>query len=497
MSADSHASPAAPAAADPSVAPAASSTDSSVRDYALLRWLTACTFIVILNETIVVNALPRLMVELDITARTAQWLTSAFMLTMAVVIPATGWFLQRVTTRQALASAMTAFLLGTLICAIAPGFTVLLIGRIIQAAGTAVMVPLLMTTVMTIVREEDRGRIMGNVTLAISVAPALGPAVSGLVLEVASWRWMFGVVLPIAGVITAVSLRRMISVGTPVAGTIDLLSVALSVLGFGPLVYGLSQLGAPGQSAAIPVASVVVGLLGVAGFIWRQKALERSADAVPLLDLRTVLIRTYALGLSLMTVSFMAMLGAMILLPLYLQETRGLSELKTGLLVMPGGLIMGLLGPQVGKVYDRVGARVLIVPGSVGVLIGLVLLTQLSLTTPFAFVLTAHVLLMASLAAVFTPVFTISLGSLPPHLYSHGSSLLGALQQVGAAAGTAALVAVMSARAISLSADGVGADQAQVSGMTWAFMVAAAMAAVVIVIGLFIPNREPGASTHH
>ena len=146
-------------------------------DYGVLRWLVAATFIVILNETIMVNAIPRLTVELEVSKSTAQWLTSAFMLTMAVVIPITGWFLQRVTTRQAFGSAMAVFATGTLLCGVAPSFEVLLAGRIVQASGTAIMMPLLMTTVMTIVREHDRGRIMGNVTLAMSVAPALGPTV--------------------------------------------------------------------------------------------------------------------------------------------------------------------------------------------------------------------------------------------------------------------------------------------------------------------------------
>ena len=181
--------------------------------YAVLRWLVLATFVVILNETIMVNAIPRLMVELDVSARSAQWLSTAFMLTMAVVIPVTGWFLQRVTTRQAFRTAMGVFLVGTLVSALAPTFGVLVAGRIVQAAGTAVMLPLLMTTLMTIVPAHDRGRVMGNVTLAISVAPALGPAVSGVVLQFASWRWLFGLVLPVAALITWFSLRRLTDVG--------------------------------------------------------------------------------------------------------------------------------------------------------------------------------------------------------------------------------------------------------------------------------------------
>ena len=187
----------------------------------------------------------------------------------------------------------------------------------------------------------------------------------------------------------------------------------------------------------------------------------------------------------------MAMLGSMILLPLYLQGVRGLSELQTGLLVMPGGLAMGLLGPQVGKVFDRVGARPLIIPGAVGMLVGLALLTQVGATTPYALILAAHVLLMVSLAAVFTPVFSLGLGALPPHLYSHGSSLLATLQQVAGAAGTAVVIAVVSSRETGLLADGAGEIAARVGGTQWGFGVGAILAVVVVAIAVLIPGRVP------
>ncbi len=188
-------------------------------------------------------------------------------------------------------------------------------------------------------------------------------------------------------------------------------------------------------------------MIGV--FVWRQLVLQRSD--VPLLDLRTLRHRVFTISLALMSVAFMAMLGSMILLPLYLQEVRGLNALQTGLLVMPGGLVMGLMGPRVGRLFDRYGGRPLVIPGAVGIVAALALLTTVSMTTSVWLVLVAHVLLMVSLAAVFTPVFTLGLGALPPHLYSHGSSLLGTLQQVAAAIGTAVVVTVMSSRAAALA----------------------------------------------
>nr|WP_245655284.1 MFS transporter [Nocardia coubleae] len=187
----------------------------------VIRVLVLATFVVILNETIMINAIPRLMEDLKVTEVAAQWVSTAFMLTMAAIIPTTGWFLQRVTTRTAYATAMATFMAGTVLSAVAPTFAVLLIGRIIQAGGTAVMMPLLMTTLMTVVAEKDRGRVMGNVTLAISVAPAMGPVVSGLVLQISvpqidSWRLLFVLMLPITGIVTWLGLRQLENVGEPV-----------------------------------------------------------------------------------------------------------------------------------------------------------------------------------------------------------------------------------------------------------------------------------------
>ena len=471
---------AAPASPDTAVAP----------DYAVLRWLVGATFVVILNETIMINAIPRLMADFDVDANAAQWLSTAFMLTMAVVIPITGWFLQRVTTRFAFGLAMATFCAGTLLAAMAWAFPVLLVARVIQASGTAVMMPLLMTTLMAVVPEHDRGRVMGNVTLAMSVAPALGPAVSGIVLQSLSWRWIFLVVLPIAAGIGILGLRKLVNVGEPQAGNVDWLSVVIAALGFGTLVYGLSEIGVAGDHTTA-YAALAVGVLGVGSFVWRQLLLQR--EDKPLLDLRTLKIKVFSVSLGAMSVAFMAMLGSMILLQLYLQNVRGLSPLATGMLVMPGGLAMGLLGPRVGRVYDDLGARVLVLPGATGLLASMTLLAFLGQSTPTWQILVVHVVLMISLAALFTPLFTMGLGSLPPKLYSHGSSLLGTVQQVAGAMGTALVVMIMTTRATSQASDGVGPVAAQLDGMRWAFAASALMCVVVLALVTLLPARLPSA----
>jgi DHA2 family lincomycin resistance protein-like MFS transporter len=458
---------------------------TSGRTPLVIKLLVAATFVVILNETIMINAIPRLMADFDVELRTAQWLSTVFMLTMAAVIPLTGWFLQRVSTRTAYAVAMTTFCTGTALAAVAPIFEVLLAGRVIQAAGTAVMMPLLMTTLMTVVPQSDRGRVMGQVTLAISCAPALGPAVSGVILQLGSWRLIFVFVLPIAALVGFLGFRQLENVGEPQVSSVSWLSVVLAASGFATLVYGLSEIG-HGSAGSIATLVTAGGLL-VAAFIAYQLRLQRSDS--PLLDLRALQHRTFTVSLVLMSAGFMAFLGSMILLPLYLQDLRGLSSLQTGLLVMPGGLAMGLLGPQVGKVYDRVGSRPLVIPGSIGMVVALGVLSRIGTDTPYWQILGIHVALMACLAAIFTPVFTMGLGDLPPQLYSHGSSLLGTLQQVAGGVGTAVLAVVMTNRGEHLAAQGASKADAFVGGLQWAFLVGAAIGLVVIVMALLLPAR--------
>ncbi len=469
--------------------PTESPAPAAGRTPAVVRLLVLATFVVILNETIMINAIPRLMDAMHITEQTAQWLSTAFMLTMAAVIPITGWFLQRVSTRSAYTTAMTLFLIGTALAAVAPTFAVLLGARIVQASGTAVMMPLLMTTLMQVVPESDRGRVMGNVTLSISVAPALGPAISGVILQFGSWRLLFVVVLPIAALITWRGLKQLQNVGETQVSVIDWFSVVTAAAGFGGLVYGLSRF--EGGDVRVAAAIVVAGLVLIAVFVFRQLKLQKLD--MPLMDLRTLSRRTYTVALILMSVAFMAMLGSMILLPLYLQNIRGLSALQTGLLVMPGGLAMGLLGPTVGRLFDKFGGRVLVIPGAIVISLALAGFTQVSMTMPYWVILALHVLLMLGLAATFTPVFTLGLGALTPQLYSHGSSILGTLQQVSAAFGTALVVTVMSARADALKAEGVTTVLANLDGMRLAFIIGAVLSIAVIITAVLLPARADNA----
>ncbi len=458
----------------------------------LAIWLLLTSaFVVILNETIMSVALPRLMSDLDITAAAGQWLTTAFLLTMSVVIPITGMLIQRLRTRTLFAVAMGLFTAGTLIAAVAPGFLVLLIGRIVQAGGTAIMMPLLMTTVVVLVPERQRGRLMGRIAIVISVAPALGPTVSGLILQWLSWRWLFFFVLPIAVAALILGLLRLPNVGTQRMVRVDLLSVLLSVIGFGGIVWGLSASGEgpDAQSILPPLALIGIGLGGVLLFIWRQIRLQRDDRA--LLDLRTFRTRPFALAVVLFTFASMALFGTLILLPIYGQNVLGFTVLESGLVLLPGGLLMGLLGPTVGRLVDQRGARFVLVPGLAITALALWSLALLTDTSTIWQVLASHLTLSLGLAGVYTPLFSVSLGSLPGHLASHGSATLSTVQQIGGAAGTALFVTVMSVVSVAAAAPSVVVDAHALSeGTRAAFIVGGITMTIGALIAPFVTEAR-------
>jgi MFS transporter, DHA2 family, lincomycin resistance protein len=461
----------------------------AARNRLVIALLLVSTFVVILNETIMSVAIPHLMDDLGVPASAAQWLTTAFLLTMAVVIPVTGFLMQRMHTRPVFMLAMSTFSLGTLICALSPGLELLVFGRVVQAVGTAIMLPLLMTTVMTLVPPESRGKTMGNISIVISVAPALGPTISGLILNYLDWRWMFILVLPIALGALALGVWRIQNVTTPRYAPLDLLSVLISALAFGGLVYGLSALGeASGEPGSMPGwVPVVVGVVAMAIFVWRQLRLQRADRA--LLDLRTFASKNFSIAVGMMGVCMMALFGTIILLPIYTQNVLGLDALQTGLLLLPGGLVMGLMAPFVGRLYDRFGARRLLVPGAVIVSAVLWALTLVDQNTAVGAVLAGHVTISVGLALIFTPLFTASLSSVPPHLYSHGSAILGSIQQVAGAAGIALFVALMTLETAVLAAAGMPPVAALAGGIRLAFLCGAVISLLAVLASFFV--RKP------
>ena len=480
-----------------STPPAATGGEASRKDMRVIWLLLVAAFVAILNETTMGIAIPHLNADLGIPPELGQWLTSAFMLTMAVVIPTTGFILQRFTTRQVFIAAMIAFSLGTLVALVAPGFSVLLIGRVIQAAGTGIMMPLLMTTIMNVVPPQSRGRMMGRVGLVISLAPAIGPTLAGAVLAVASWRALFAIILPIALIALAIGVKWMTNLGETRAVPLDVLSIPLAALGFGGLVFGLSQFGGEGGSGELAgIISLSVGVVSLALFVWRQLVLQRIDDA--LLDLRVFRSSNFTLSVIIMSILALSMFGTLTLLPQYLQNVVGLDPLESGLILLPGSLLMGLLGPVMGRVYDARGTRPLLIPGTILVSASLFFYSTVGEHTVSWVLVIVQAAMSVGLAMSFTPLFSASLGSLQRSLYSHGSAVLNTLQQVGGAAGVALLLVTYSSILHAGEHEGLSTAVAGAPGARMAFLIAAIISLAAVVLSPFVrkPADDAGEGFH-
>lgn len=460
----------------------------------IIAILLISTFVVFLNETLLGVALPIIMQDLKIAATVGQWLNTAFMLTMAIVIPTTGYLQQRFSTRTLYVAAMTAFVVGTLFGALSPNFEILLLGRIVQASGSAIMFPLLMTTIMDLVPENSRGRIMGNIGIVMSVAPAMGPAVSGLILNSLNWHWLFWVMLPIGLVTGSIGSFKLRASHTVNETAIDLPSVALTVLAFGGLVYGLSSFGEAARGA-VTVSPWVYFLTGVAFmflFVWRQISLGKKDRA--LLNLGTFKSANFRIGLTLMVVAMLVMFGYVILIPIYIQDGLGLNALSAGMVLLPGGLAMGLLSPLIGSLYDKFGARKLLIPATLFVALVLYGFTWIGENTNIWQLMILYLLFMVGIGFFFTPLFSMTMSSVAPNLYSHASATVGSLQQVAGAAGTAifitAFTIVSSAQKVSVSTD----SQSVILGTKSAFVLGSIMWLVTIALAFAIRADKKDAS---
>ncbi|WP_394276846.1 DHA2 family efflux MFS transporter permease subunit [Luteococcus sp.] len=453
-------------------------------------------FAMMLNETTLAVALPAIMGDLGVEANTAQWLMTGFMLTMAVLMPAMGWVIDRFTTRANFTASLGLFLAGTIGAALAPSFPVLLLARVLQAAGTTILMPLLMTIVMRVVPVGRRGTVMGLISVVMAVAPALGPSVAGLVLSFSTWHTIFWLMVPLVGGAGLVGLGVMPSVGVTRRSRFDIVSMLLSAVAFGGLIYAISSIGAilgGGPSGRIALGLFALGAASLLVFGRRQVRLGRTDDA--LLDLRPFTVRNYSLCLGVLLLVHAALLGALNVLPLYIQQSLLATALVSGLAVLPGGLLEGLLSPLFGRIYDRVGPRLLVVPGAIIVAASLLVLATVDHRSSLAFVIAVHVIFSVGLSMVYTPLMTTGLGSLPDELHAHGSAILNTLQQLAAAMGTAFMIATYSGVAAGRIAQGMGAPEGLGEGAATTFLVTGLVASVAAV-GSFFVRPVPSAAGH-
>ncbi len=396
------------------------------------------TFCTVLNQTLLATAFPTLMKEFDISASTVQWLTTGFLLVNGIMIPVSAWLINSFSSKKLYISAMTTFLIGTIICFLAQNFSVLLIGRLIQAIGVGLSMPLLQNIMLTIFPPEKRGSAMGMAGIVIGLAPALGPTLSGWIIDHYSWRDLFGMVIPIVILVLVLALFFMKSVIELTHPKIDTISAILSTIGFGSLLYGFSSVGDKGWLSKEVLGFLIIGIIFIFLFSKRQLKIEH-----PFLELRVFKSKIFTIAAVLAGVTNMAMIGAEMVLPLYIQNIRGESAFHSGLMLLPGALVMGLMMPITGAIFDKRGARKLAITG-------MFILT--SATLPFAFltsktsvivIVVLYAIRMFGISMVMMPVTTSGMNALPAHLISHGTAVNNTFRQVASSIGTAILISVL------------------------------------------------------
>lgn len=448
-------------------------------------------FFSILNETLLNIALPTLVIDLNVTQSTIQWLAAGYMLLVGVLVPASALLVQWFTTRQMFLGAMILFTFGTLICAIAPSFSVLLIGRLFQAAGTGLMLPVLMNTILVLYPPEKRGAAMGTLGLVIMFAPAIGPTLSGLILDSLDWRWLFILVLPFAifSIIFAyIYLKNVTDVNKP---KVDVFAIVLSTLGFGGIVYGFSSSGERGWTSPVVYVSLVVGIIALIWFIRRQLKSKE-----PMLDMRTFKSPMFTLSTILLIIVMMTLFSTMLLLPFLLQGALLFTAFMTGVIMLPGGVLNGLLSPILGKVFDKYGPRALVIPGTAFLVLIMWLFTRVSLETTTSTFIVLHISIMIAIAMIMMPVQTNGLNELPRKLYPHGTAILNTLMQVSGAIGVAFFISIMSSGQrtyLEGSSDPTAFDQqaeALLMGVKNSFMVGLVFAIIAFVVALFMKRTK-------
>lgn len=462
----------------------------------LVAVLLIGTFCTVLNQTLLTTAFPTLMKTFDISASSVQWLTTGFLLVNGIMIPISAWLINKFSSKKLYIAAMLVFLAGTITCFVAPSFSILLTGRLIQAAGVGISMPLLQNIMLSIFPPEKRGAAMGMAGIVIGLAPALGPTLSGWIIDHYTWRDLFGMVIPIVILVLILAsflMKSVIKLSNP---SIDIVSALLSTAGFGSLLYGFSSVGNDGWGSVKVIGFLVVGILLIGVFAWRQLHLEH-----PFLELRVFKSGTFTMAAILSGVVNMAMVGAEMVLPLYIQNIRGESAFHSGLMLLPGALILGLMMPITGAIFDKHGAKRLAIVGMIILTTATLPFAFLTKSTPVPMIVILYALRMFGISMVMMPVTTSGMNALPMNLISHGTAVNNTFRQVASSIGTAVLISILSnvtksnlpkeglLKAMPLTYE-TEALNATLTGYHAAFFVAVIFGCVGIFVAFFLKNKK-------
>lgn len=481
--------------------------------YAMIAILFIGAFVAFLNNTLLNIALPTIMDEFSVKPSTVQWLTTGYMLVNGILIPASAFFVTKFTNRRLFIVAMSLFSLGTLLAIITPTFGLLIVARMIQASGSAMMMPLLMNIMLAAFPIEKRGTAMGVFGLVMFTAPAIGPTLSGWVIEHYTWRTLFVIVLPFSISTLIYAIFRLKNITPNRDMTLDVFSLVLSSIGFGGLLYGFSTAGDKGWTSPFVYGTILIGGIALLLFILRQLKMND-----PMLDFRIYKYPMFALASAISIVLSVSMFSAMILTPLYVQSVRGISPFDAGILMLPGAVLMGIMSPITGKLFDKYGAKTLAITGLSITIIMTYMLSTLDMDSGYYYIMMLYTVRMFGMSMVMMPVMTNGLNQLPMESNPHGTAMNNTLQQVSGAVGSAVLLTVMTKRmerqgeVLFLEAQQNGtvpADPAQIEGfkeqlglqamlegISFAFFISTVIAAVALLLTFFIKRVEPPKTEH-
>lgn len=441
-------------------------------------------FIAILNQTLLVTAVPSIMEDLNIPFSTAQWLTTGFFLVNGIMIPVTAFLINKFTTRKLYIFAMTLFTVGTVIAAAAPAFGMLLVGRVVQAAAAGIMMPLSQVVLLKMFAPEKRGRAMGLFGLIIGFAPAVGPSLSGYIVEIWPWRTLFILIAPFAAVNILFAYRFMRNVTETTDPPVDYTSIILSTLGFGGMLYGFSVAGMSGWTDPEVVLPILIGGVIVFIFVRRQLQLD-----IPLLELRVFKNKYFLLSTLIGVIVFTSMVSANNILPVLMQDMLGYTAFESGLALFPGALLMGGFGLAAGFLFDKYGIKMLTLI-SLGIIFATsIMLAVLDENTSWIYLTIVYSFRLIGAGLSMMPLTTFAMNALEDHLLPHGTSINNTMRQIGGSLFTALLITIMTGFALRAST-GEPTIEEEIMGVNVSFIVAAVLAFIGFVMAFFLKEQK-------
>lgn len=450
--------------------------------YLLISTLLLGTFSMFLNQTLLTTAYPSLMKDFSITPDYVQWLTTGFLLVTGVTIPLSGWLLHQVNTKYLYICSLIIFFCGTFYCYLSTTFINLLIGRIIQAVGVGISMPLFQTVLLSLFPKNKRGSIMGIAGIVIGLAPAIGPSLSGFILTKYSWHVLFLLLLPIIGIALNMAVLFMKPVLPITKSKLDILSFVESSLGLGLLLYGLSLISASNANMWVVAFSIIIGIVFIYQFLIRQSHIPN-----PFLSLNPFKEKDYLISCVLVAIANMAMISFELVIPMYIQNVRHLSPLVSGLSLLPGALVLGIMSPINGRLFDKYGARGLCI-------IGMSLLTLftfpfvfIKINTPMYLVILFYAFRLLGISMVTMPVTTFGMNALPNSELSDASVINKTTKQVASSLGTAIMITVMTF--VTSSTHTPSTQTSLLDGYHSSFVVATIFCVIALGITFKIPRK--------